>query len=73
MQKGYKNLRIKHTEDLAATIQKIANLVYNEELDVATARCLNELIKTRLQLAKVIELEEQVEILQALLEKQENL
>lgn len=73
MQKGYKNLRIKHTEDLAGTIQKIANLVYNEEMDPSTARCLNELIKTRLQLAKVIELEEQVEILQALLEKQEDL
>lgn len=71
MVKGYKSLRIKNTEDLSSTIQKIANLVYNNEMDTTTARCLNELIKTRLQLAKVIELEEQVEILTQLLEKQE--
>lgn len=72
MVKGYKSLKIKELDALAATIQRLCNEVYNGKLDNSTARCINEMIKTRLQLAKVVELEEQVEILQALLEQKED-
>lgn len=71
MVKGYKSLKIKDVEDIPGTLQRIANLVFNGEMDTTTANCLNNLVKTRVQVANVLELQAQVEVLEDLLQSKE--
>ena len=73
MQKGYKSLKIKNIDDVSSTLQRIANLVFNGEMDNATARCLTDIIRCRIAVAKQIELEERLEMLEDLLQSKENL
>lgn len=72
MQKGYKSLRIRQCEDIEKTLQRILNEVYNETMTLQMAKVCDQIIRTRIQLLKVQELEARLEEIELLLETKEN-
>ena len=53
--KTYKQFRIGTNEQIGNTLQRLINAVGNGTMQESQVRLMNELIKTKLQLIKVIE------------------
>ena len=58
--KTYKQLRIGTNEQIGNTLQRLINAVGNGTMQESQVRVMNELIKTKLQLIKVIEQDQRI-------------
>ena len=58
--KTYKQLRIGTNEQISNTLQRLINAVGNQTMSESQVRLMNELIKTKLQLIKVIEQDQRI-------------
>ena len=68
----YYNLKLKTTEGIINSINRIANMVINNKLDNQTANTLNNLAKTNLSALRLSQLEDEVERLRDLLQELED-
>lgn len=58
--KTYKQFRIGTNEQISNTLQRLINAVGNGTMPESSVRLMNELIKTKLQLIKVIEQDQRI-------------
>ena len=58
--KTYKQFRIGTNEQIGNTLQRLINAVGNGTMQESQVRLMNELIKTKLQLIKVIEQDQRI-------------
>lgn len=58
--KTYKQFRIGTNEQIGNTLQRLINAVGNGTMSESSVRLMNELIKTKLQLIKVIEQDQRI-------------
>lgn len=58
--KTYKQFRIGTNEQIGNTLQRLINAVGNGTMPESSVRLMNELIKTKLQLIKVIEQDQRI-------------
>ena len=58
--KTYKQFRIGTNEQISNTLQRLTNAVGNQTMSESQVRLMNELIKTKLQLIKVIEQDQRI-------------
>ena len=59
--KTYKQFRIGTNEQIGNTLQRLINAVGNGTMQESQVRLMNELIKTKLQLIKVIEQDQRIQ------------
>ena len=64
---SYFNLKMKTTEQIINTVNRIANMLINKKIDEKTANALNNLAKTNLSAIRLNQLEDEVEKLKDLL------
>ena len=60
MSKEDKQFRIGTNEQISNTLQRLINAVGNQTMSESQVRLMNELIKTKLQLIKVIEQDQRI-------------
>lgn len=65
---GYYNYKINTTDDVNRTLQRLINDAINKRHEPEVIRLANQLIQTKLQLLKAVELEERISDLEDLLE-----
>lgn len=65
--KTYKQFRIGTNEQIANTLQRLINAVGNGTMSESQVRLMNELIKTKLQLIKVIEQDQRIQEIERIL------
>lgn len=58
--KTYKQFRIGTNEQISNTLQRLINAIGNQTMSESQVRLMNELIKTKLQLIKVIEQDQRI-------------
>lgn len=68
MEKGHRCIKIKSETDVVNALQRIANAVLNESMDLATARVLDKIICTRIQFMRVCEQQQQIDELMDIIE-----
>ena len=65
--KTYKQFRIGTNEQISNTLQRLINAVGNGTMQESQVRLMNELIKTKLQLIKVIEQDQRIQEIERIL------
>lgn len=65
--KTYKQFRIGNNEQIGNTLQRLINAVGNGTMQESQVRLMNELIKTKLQLIKVIEQDQRIQEIERIL------
>ena len=65
--KTYKQFRIGTNEQIGNTLQRLINAVGNQTMSESQVRLMNELIKTKLQLIKVIEQDQRIQEIERIL------
>lgn len=65
--KTYKQFRIGTNEQISNTLQRLINAVGNQTMSESQVRLMNELIKTKLQLIKVIEQDQRIQEIERIL------
>ena len=65
--KTYKQFRIGTNEQIGNTLQRLINAVGNGTMQESQVRLMNELIKTKLQLIKVIEQDQRIQEIERIL------